>query len=131
MKTEIGYTGFVVTDAINMRGVRTEAGNAEVEAIFREWLEPFEDMGANTLTLSNTGGTDHLPFDAVGIPGFQFIQEPMAYFARTHHSNMDNWDHLVEADLKQASTVIAHFVWQTSQRDEMIPRKELDEDLKD
>ena len=112
-----------------VRGVYLQ-GNAAVEPIFRDWLEPFEDMDASTLTLSNTGGTDHLPFDAVGIPGFQFIQEPMAYFTRTHHSNMDNWDHLVEDDLKQASTIIAHFVWETSQRDEMIPRKALDEDLK-
>lgn len=113
-----------------IRGVYLQ-GNAAVAPIFRAWLEPFEDMGASTLSLSNTGGTDHLPFDGVGIPGFQFIQEPMAYFSRTHHSNMDNWDHLVEEDLKQASTIIAWFVWQTAQRDEMIPRKELDEDLKD
>jgi len=75
------------------------------------------------LTLNNTGGTDHLPFDAVNIPAFQFIQEPMAYFSRTHHSNMDNWDHLVEEDLKQAATIIASFVWNTSQRDERLPRK--------
>ena len=112
-----------------IRGVYQQ-GNAEVGPIFREWLDPFDEMGASTLTLRNTGGTDHLPFDGVGIPGFQFIQEPMAYFARTHHSNMDNYDHLVGDDLKQASTIIAYFVWMTSQRDEMLPRKELDEDLK-
>ena len=113
-----------------IRGVYLQ-GNTEVGPIFREWLEPFEDMEASTLTLRNTGGTDHLPFDGVGIPGFQFIQEPMAYFKRTHHSNMDNYDHLVGDDLKQAATIIAYFVWQTAQRDEMIPRKELDEDLLD
>lgn len=113
-----------------IRGVYLQ-GNADAGPIFREWLEPFGDLGASTLSLSNTGGTDHLPFDGVGIPGFQFIQEPMAYFSRTHHSNMDNWDHLSADDLKQASTIIAWFVWQTSQRDEMIPRKELDEDLRD
>ena len=112
-----------------IRGVYLQ-GNSEVAPIFRNWLEPFEDMDASTLTLRNTGGTDHLAFDAVGIPGFQFIQEPMAYFSKTHHSNMDNWDHLVEDDLKQAATIIAYFVWQTSQREEMIPRKKLDEDLK-
>jgi len=105
-------------------------GNNDVGPIFREWLDPFEEMDASTLTLRNTGGTDHLPFDGVGIPGFQFIQEPMAYFSRTHHSNMDNWDHLVEEDLKQAATIIAYFVWQTSQRDAMLPRKEIDEDLR-
>ena len=112
-----------------IRGVYLQ-GNSSVAPIFREWLEPFEEMGASTLSLRNTGGTDHLAFDAVGIPGFQFIQEPMAYFAKTHHSNMDNWDHLVEDDLKQAATIIAYFVWQTAQRDEMLPRKELDEDLR-
>ena len=111
-----------------IRGVYLQ-GNAGVAPIFREWLDPFEDMDASTLTLNNTGGTDHLPFDAVGIPGFQFVQEPMAYFTRTHHSNMDNWDHLVGDDLKQAATIIAYFIWQTSQRDEMLPRKEIDKDL--
>ena len=73
--------------------------------------------------MSNTGGTDHLTFDAVGIPGFQFIQEPMAYFTRTHHSNMDNLDHLVEEDLAQAATIVASFVFHTAMRDEMMPRK--------
>ena len=111
-----------------IRGIYLQ-GNEKVGPIFREWLDPFEDLDASTITLSNTGGTDHLPFDGVGIPGFQFIQEPMAYFSRTHHSNMDNWDHLVEDDLKQAATIIAHFVWQTSQRDELLPRKKIDEDL--
>ena len=112
-----------------IRGVYLQ-GNNDVGPIFREWLEPFEEMDASTLTLGNTGGTDHLPFDGVGIPGFQFIQEPIAYFSRTHHSNMDNWDHLVAVDLKQAATIIAYFVWQTSQRDGMLPRKEIDEDLR-
>jgi len=105
-----------------IRGVYMQ-GNPAVEPIFRAWLEPFEDLDASTLTLRNTGGTDHLAFDAVGIPGFQFIQDPMAYFARTHHSNMEYWDRLVEDDLKQAATIIATFVYRTAQRDEMIPRK--------
>ena len=113
-----------------IRGVYLQ-GNTEVGACYSDhgWTSS-EDLGASTLTLQNTGGTDHLPFDAVGIPGFQFIQEPMAYFARTHHSNMDNWDHLVGEDLSQAATIIAYFVWQTSQRDEKLPRKPLDEDLR-
>lgn len=106
-----------------IRGVYLQ-GNQDVAPIFRAWLEPFKDLDAGTLTLSNTGGTDHLAFDACGIPGFQFIQDPMAYFTRTHHSNMDNLDHLVEEDLSQAATVIASFVMHTAMRDEQLPRKE-------
>ncbi len=108
-----------------IRGVYLQ-GNHEVAPIFRAWLEPFKDLDAGTLSYSNTGGTDHLAFDAVGIPGFQFIQDPIAYSTRTHHSNMDHWDHLVEEDLKQAATIIASFVMHTSLRDEKLPRKSLD-----
>lgn len=105
-----------------IRGVYLQ-GNQEIMPVFRDWLIDYDSDDAKTLTLRNTGGTDHLPFDAVGIPGFQFIQDPMAYFARTHHSNMDNFDHLVEDDLKHSATLIATFVWNTSQRDERMPRK--------
>ncbi|MCB0665162.1 MAG: M20/M25/M40 family metallo-hydrolase [Saprospiraceae bacterium] len=112
-----------------IRGVHLQ-GNTAVGPVFRDFLEPFQDLEATTLSLGNTGGTDHLSFDAVGIPAFQFIQDPIAYGTRTHHSNMDNWDHLVEDDLKQAATVIASFVWHTSQRDERLPRKSIDENLK-
>ncbi|MBK8515572.1 MAG: M28 family peptidase [Saprospiraceae bacterium] len=105
-----------------IRGIYTQ-GNEEVIPIFREWLDAFKDLGANTITIENTGGTDHQAFDGVGIPGFQFIQEPIAYSNRTHHSNMDNWDHLVADDLMQAATVIASIVWQTSQKDKKMPRK--------
>lgn len=107
-----------------VRGVYLQ-GNSAVTPIFRAWLDPFKDLEATTLTLQNTGGTDHLAFDAVGIPGFQFIQDPMAYSTRTHHSNMDNWDHLSKEDLSQAATIIASFIWHTAQRDEKLPRKEL------
>ncbi|MFZ1750757.1 MAG: M28 family peptidase, partial [Saprospiraceae bacterium] len=110
-----------------IRGIYLQ-GNEEVGPIFRKFFEPFKDLGANTITLDNTGGTDHLAFDGVGIPGFQFIQEPMSYFNRTHHSNMDNWDHLVADDLKQAATIVASMVWQTAQRDEKLPRKPLNMD---
>jgi hypothetical protein len=110
-----------------IRGVYLQ-GNEAVAPIFRAWLQPFKDLDASTLSLGNTGGTDHLTFDAVGIPGFQFIQEPMAYFARTHHSNMDNFDHLSEADLSQAATIIASFVFHTAMRDEMLPRKPVKKD---
>ena len=105
-----------------IRGIYLQ-GNNEVSPIFRAWLEPFEDLKASTISLSNTGGTDHLPFDAAGIPGFQFIQDPIAYSTKTHHSNMDNYDHLIADDLKRSATIIAYFIWQTSQRDDKLPRK--------
>lgn len=113
-----------------IRGVYLQ-GNSAVSPIFRKWLDPFKDLDATTLTLQNTGGTDHLPFDGVNIPGFQFIQDPIAYSTRTHHSNMDNWDHLVSEDLQQAATIIASFVWHTAQRDDMLPRKVQNKDPKD
>jgi Zn-dependent M28 family amino/carboxypeptidase len=91
--------------------------------IFSKWLEPFKDLGAGTITISNTGGTDHLAFDGVGIPGFQFIQDQIEYNTRTHHTNMDTYDHLVPDDLKQAATIVAAFVYNTAQRDQKIPRK--------
>jgi carboxypeptidase Q len=93
--------------------------------VFKPWFEPFKDMGAGTITIGNTGGTDHLSFDAVGIPGFQFIQDSMDYGTRTHHSNQDTYDRLSEDDLKQAATIVASFVYNTAQRAEMIPRAEL------
>lgn len=108
-----------------VRGIYLQ-GNPGVMPIFRAWLDPFKDLGATTITLQNTGGTDHQSFDAAGIPGFQFIQEPMAYSTRTHHSNMDNLDHLVADDLKQAATVIASFVLHTAMRDEKLPRKPME-----
>ena len=105
-----------------IRGVYLQ-GNAAVKPIFETWLAPFGDLGAKTLTLSNTGGTDHLPFDAVGIPGFQFIQDPVEYNTRTHHSNQDNYDRIQAEDMKQASTIMAAFVYQTAMMDEKLPRK--------
>jgi len=105
-----------------IRGIYLQ-GNEAVAPIFREWLRPFHDLDATTLTLDNTGGTDHLSFDGVGLPGFQFIQDPVAYNTRTHHSNMDNWDHALTEDLRQAATIVAAFAWQTAQRDEKLPRK--------
>jgi carboxypeptidase Q len=107
-----------------IRGIYLQ-GDSAARPIFKQWFEPFRDLGASTITISNTGGTDHLSFDAVGIPGFQFIQEPMDYGTRTHHSNQDTYDRLSEDDLKQAATIVASFVYNTSQREEMIPRQEL------
>ena len=107
-----------------IRGIYLQ-GNAAAGPIFAKWLEPFYDLGAKTVTIDNTGGTDHQAFDGVGIPGFQFIQDPIEYDTRTHHTNMDTYDHLVPQDLKQAATIIASFVYNTAQRDEKIPRKDL------
>jgi len=107
-----------------IRGVYTQ-GNEAVKPIFEEWLSPFHDIGAKTVTLNNTGGTDHLAFDAVGIPGFQFIQDPMDYGTRTHHSNQDTYDRLDAEALKRSATIVASFVYHTSERAAQIPRKAL------
>lgn len=105
-----------------VRGIYLQS-NPNVKDLFTAWLEPFHEMGAKTVTISNTGGTDHQSFDRLGIPGFQFIQDEIEYNTRTHHTNMDTYDHLVADDLKQASVVIAAFVYHTAQRDEKLPRK--------
>lgn len=105
-----------------VRGVYLQ-GNEQARSIFRSWLAPFKDLGASTLTISNTGGTDHLAFDAVGLPGFQFIQDPVEYDTRTHHSNMDVYDRIQTDDMKQASVIMAAFVYNAAMRDEKFPRK--------
>lgn len=105
-----------------IRGVYLQ-GNESVRPVFRQWLAPFKDMGASTLSISNTGGTDHLAFDAIGLPGFQFIQDEIEYDTRTHHSNQDVFDRIQADDMKQASTIMAAFVYQTAMRDEKLPRK--------
>ncbi len=105
-----------------IRGVYLQ-GNEAVRPIFRQWLAPFRDLGATTLSISNTGGTDHLPFDAIGLPGFQFIQDDIEYDTRTHHSNQDVFDRIQGDDMKQASTIMAAFVYQTAMRDQKLPRK--------
>ena len=107
-----------------IRGIYTQ-GNAAVAPIFAQWIAPLKDLGVTTLTMRNTGGTDHLSFDAVGIPGFQFIQDDLDYESRTHHSNQDVVERLQAADLKQISTVEAIFVYNAAMRDQMIPRKPL------
>jgi hypothetical protein len=105
-----------------VRGIYLQ-GNEQCGPIFKSWLAPFNDLGAKTVTISNTGGTDHQSFDGVGLPGFQFIQDPMEYDTRTHHSNMDVYEHLSEDDLKQIATIVAAFAYNTAQRDEKLPRK--------
>lgn len=109
-----------------IRGIYLQ-GNEKVKPIFESWFEPFDDIMENTtITIRNTGGTDHLGFDAVGIPGFQFIQDPIEYWSRTHHTNMDTYERLVIDDLKQIATIVASFVYNTAMRDEMLPREELE-----
>ncbi len=105
-----------------IRGVYLQ-GNEGVRSLFREWLMPFRDLGAATLSISNTGGTDHLAFDAIGLPGFQFIQDEIEYDSRTHHSNQDVFDRIQADDMKQAATIIAAFVYKAATRDEKLPRK--------
>jgi Zn-dependent M28 family amino/carboxypeptidase len=105
-----------------VRGVYLQ-GNESARALFRQWLAPFRDMGAATLSISNTGGTDHLSFDAIGLPGFQFIQDEIEYDTRTHHSNQDVFDRIQGDDMKQASTIMAAFVYNAATRDEKLPRK--------
>ena len=107
-----------------VRGVYTQE-NAAAVPIFEEWLKPLHDLGATAITMRNTGGTDHLSFDEVGIPGFQFIQDEVEYETRTHHTNFDTFERLQRDDLMQASVVIATFVWEAANRPEMFPRKPL------
>jgi carboxypeptidase Q len=107
-----------------IRGVYTQ-GNAAVAPIFAQWIAPLKDLGVTTISNRNTGGTDHLSLDEVGIPGFQFIQDPMDYETRTHHSDMDTYEHLQPGDLKQIAVVEATFVYNAAMRDKMMPRKPL------
>jgi len=108
-----------------IRGIYAQS-NSAVVPIFQAWLEPIKDLGAATVTLRNTGGTDHLPFDGVGLPGFQFIQDTLEYGTLTHHSTMDVYDHLSRTDLIQAATVMAWFVYNAAMRDQKLPRKFVD-----
>jgi Zn-dependent M28 family amino/carboxypeptidase len=108
-----------------IRGIYMQ-GNEAVRPLFRRWLEPFADLGAETLTLGNTGGTDHASFDAIGLPGFQFIQDPIDYWTRTHHSNQDLYDRVPPDDLRQAATILAAFVYDAAMADNKLPRKDLE-----
>jgi acetylornithine deacetylase/succinyl-diaminopimelate desuccinylase-like protein len=105
-----------------IRGVYLQE-NAAIAQIFQQWIAPLGDLGVSTITMRDTGGTDHEAFDSVGIPGFQFIQDMLDYGARTHHSNMDVYERLQPEDLAQAATVEAIFVYNTAMRDQMLPRK--------
>ncbi len=107
-----------------IRGIYLQQ-NDMCRPIFEQWFTAFKDMDASAITFRDTGGTDHLSFDAVGLPGFQFVQDALEYSTVTHHSNMDLYDHASESDLKQAATIVAAFVYLTANRPEMLPRKPL------
>jgi hypothetical protein len=107
-----------------IRGVYLQ-GNDAMRPLFEQWFAPFRDEGVTTITIRNTGGTDHLSFNAVGLPGFQFIQDPMDYFNTTHHSQVDTLDHVRGEDLMQASSIIATIVYQAANRPDLLPRKPL------
>jgi hypothetical protein len=107
-----------------VRGIYLQNNDA-AGPIFKEWFTAIGDSTALTVAHANTGSTDHFTLDGVGIPAFQFIQDPIEYLNRTHHTNMDVYDHLSIPDLQQAATMMAIFVFNTAQRDQQIPRKPL------
>jgi carboxypeptidase Q len=111
-----------------IRGVFLQENEA-VAPIFEDWMKPFKDLGMTTLTMRSTSGTDHVSFNSVGIPGFQFIQDPLEYDTRTHHSNMDVYDRLQPDDLKQAAVIVASFVYDAAMRDQMLPRKPIEKGI--
>jgi hypothetical protein len=107
-----------------IRGVYLQ-GNEAVAPIFESWMRPFNNLGMSTLTIRDTGGTDHQAFDAVGLPGFQFIQDPVEYSTRTHHSNMDLYERIQEEDMRKNAVIVASFVYLAANRDQALPRKPL------
>jgi hypothetical protein len=107
-----------------IRGIYLQ-GNEAAAPIFARWIEPLENIGVSTVTIRNTGGTDHQSFDAVGLPGFQFIQDPIEYDTRTHHSNMDFYERLQEPDMRQNAVIVAAFAYEAANRQELLPRKPL------
>jgi Zn-dependent M28 family amino/carboxypeptidase len=107
-----------------IRGVYLQRNEA-VAPIFQAWMEPFRNIGMTTLSIRNTGGTDHLAFDEVGLPGFQFIQDAVEYDTRTHHSNMDVYDRIQPSDMIQNAVIVASFVYNAANREQKLPRKPL------
>ncbi len=107
-----------------LRGIYLQ-GNDAVAPIFREWMEPFRSLGMTTMTIRNTGGTDHQAFDAVGLPGFQFIQDEVEYSTMTHHTNLDYYERLQPGDIQKMATIAAGFAYFAANRDEKLPRKTL------
>src|SRR5207302_966869 len=111
-----------------IRGVYLQ-GNEAAAPVFLAWMQPFKNLGMTTLAIRNTGGTDHLSYDAVGLPGFQFIQDEIEYNTRTHHSNMDVYERIQPNDMMRNAVIVATFVYHTANRDEKLPRKPLPKPL--
>jgi Zn-dependent M28 family amino/carboxypeptidase len=107
-----------------IRGVYLQ-GNEAIAPIFQQWMEPFKNLGMTSLTIRNTGGTDHLSYDAVGLPGFQFIQDEIEYGSRTHHSSQDVYERVQAQDMMRNAVIVATFVYNTANRDDKLPRKPL------
>jgi hypothetical protein len=107
-----------------LRGVYLQ-GNEAIAPVFSAWMEPFRNLGMTTLSIRNTGGTDHLAFDAVGLPGFQFIQDPVEYSTLSHHSNLDVYERIQPADMMKNAVIVASFVYHTANREQLLPRKPL------
>jgi Zn-dependent M28 family amino/carboxypeptidase len=107
-----------------IRGIYLQ-GNEAARPVFAAWMEPFRSIGMTTLSMRSTGGTDHLSFDEVGLPGFQFIQDPLEYSTDSHHSNMDVFDRLQSEDLMKNAVIIASFVYHAANRESLLPRKPL------
>lgn len=105
-----------------IRGINMQ-GNEQLRPMFKDWLMPFKDINASTVSINSVGGTDHLAFDAVGLPGFQFIQDPIEYFGRTWHTTQDVSDRMLEEDLKRSSVIMASFAYNSAMTDEKLPRK--------
>jgi Zn-dependent M28 family amino/carboxypeptidase len=131
MKTTSEHDGFAGYFNIDngtgrIRGVYLQ-GNEMMRPIFEQWFAAIKDLTPGVITSRNTGGTDHQSFDAVGLPGFQFIQDPMDYDSRTHHTNMDTYERIQQADMEQMAIVEAFFVYQAATRPEKLPRKDLPE----
>ena len=129
MKLEPGHASFAAYFNMDngggkFRGIYLQ-GNEAVAPVFEAWMQPFHNLGMTTLTIRNTSGTDHLAFDAVGLPGFQFIQDPMEYSSRTHHTNLDVYERLVAEDLMKNAVIMASFAYHAAMRDEPLPRKPL------
>jgi hypothetical protein len=127
LKTTPSYEKFSVylnhdNGSGRIRGIYLQ-GNEAARPIFRSWFTAYGDPVAQTITIQNTGGTDHQSFDGVGLPGFQFIQDPLEYESRTHHYNMDVYDRIQEGDMKQAATIMALFAYNAATRDGKFPRK--------
>ena len=100
-------------------------GHETIAPIFSAWMEPLQNLGMTTLAIRSTGGTDHLAFNEIGLPGFQFIQDPIEYDSRTHHSNMDVYERLQAADMMKNAVIVASFVYHAATRDSLLPRKPL------